>query len=179
MNDDEKKDDIEIVADTEEENNLPDLQKKTKKIKEDLKRCEAEKREYLEGWQRAKADHINYRRDENKRFSDMAIFATADFIQEVLPVLDSFDLAFNHNLAPEIEKGIFLIRSQLEDVLKRKGLEQIKTKAGDEFNPEWHESIGEVESDLPEGKIAEVVQKGYSFQDKALRPTRVKIAKSK
>lgn len=175
---DEIKDEIEIVTD-EDESNLPDLQKKVKKLKEDLKKCEAEKKEYLEGWQRAKADYINYRKDEGKRFGEMAVFVNAGFIQEVLPVLDSFSLALSHGLAPEAEKGILLIRSQLEDVLKKRGLEQIKVTPGEDFNPEKHESIGEMESDFPEGKITEEIQKGYLFQGKVLRPAIVKIAKSK
>lgn len=181
-NENEKKDniekeDLEIVVD--QENELPDWQKKTAKAKEDLKKCETERKEYLEGWQRSKADFINYRKDEGKRFGEMAVFVTAGFIQEVLPVLDSFNLALSHSLAPEVEKGILLIRSQLEDVLKKRGLEQIKIEPGENFNPEKHESMGEMESDFPEGKIVEEIQKGYFFQGKVLRPARVKIAKSK
>ena len=167
---------IEIVAD-EEEGNLPDLQKKIKKLKEDLKRCEAERKEYLEGWQRAKADFINYRKDEQKRFAEMMQFATAEFILETLPVLDSFDLAISHGLPAETEKGILLISSQLEDLLKKRGLEEINTVVGEDFSPERHESTGEMESDLEEGKVAEVVQKGYLFQGRVLRPSRVKISK--
>lgn len=174
----DEKEEIEIVTE-EEEGNLPDLQKKVKKLKEDWKNCEAERKEYLEGWQRAKADYLNYRKDEGKRFQEMAIFVTAGLIQEVLPVLDSFNLALNHNLAPETEKGVLLIRSQLEDILKKRGWEQIKVEPGEDFNPELHESIGEIESDLTEGKVAEEIQKGYLFQGKVLRPARVKIFKSK
>lgn len=173
-----EKEEIEIVAD-EEENNLPDLQKKIKKLKEELKKCEAERKEYLGGWQRAKADFINYRKDEQKRFIETMQFAAAGLILEILPVLDSFNLASVRGLTSETEKGILLIRSQLEDVLKKMGLEEITIKLGEELNPEKHESVGEMESDLPEGKIAEVIQKGYLFQNRVLRPARVKIAKSK
>lgn len=172
-----EKEELEIVVD--QENELPDWQKKTATLKDDLKKCETERKEYLEGWQRAKADFINYRKDEGKRFGEMAVFVNAGFIQEVLPVLDSFNLALSHGLAPETEKGILLIRSQLEEVLKKRGLEEIKVAPGENFNPEKHESIGEIESDLPEGKIAEEIQKGYLFQGKVLRPARIRIAKEK
>ena len=171
------KDDLEIIIDQEVEQ--PDWQKKTVKTKEDLKRCETERKEYLEGWQRAKADSINYRKDEQKRFAEMIRFANMGLILETLPVLDSFDLAAAHKLPPEAEKGVFLIRSQLEDILKKQGVEQIKTEAGEDFNPEKHESIGEIESDLAEGKIVEEIQKGYLFQGKVLRPVKIKIAKNK
>lgn len=173
---DGQKDEIEIVAD-EEESNLPDLQKKIKKLKEDLKRCETERKEYLEGWQRAKADFINYRKDEQRRFAETVQFATAGLVSEILPVLDSFDLALNYNLPPETEKGVLLIRSQLADILKKRGLEEIPIKLGEELNPEKHESIGEIESNKPAGTVAEISQKGYLFRDRVLRPAKIRIAK--
>lgn len=166
---------IEILPD--EEGDPPDLQKKIKKLKKDLDECEKVRKEYLDGWQRAKADHINYRNDEGKRFEDMARFVTAGLIQEILPVLDSFDLALGHGLSPDVEKGILLIRSQFEDILKKRGLKQIEVETGEEFNPECHESIGEIESDAPPGKIAEVVQRGFIFHDRILRPARVRLAR--
>ncbi len=145
----------------------------------DLENCEKEKKEYLEGWQRAKADFINHKKDEAKRMEDLARFIISGLIQDIFPVLDSFDLALGHELPKDAEKGILLIRSQFEDVLKRRGLGQIKVDLGEDFNPEKHESIGDMASDQPEGSVAEVVQKGYVFKDRVLRPARVRLAKSK
>lgn len=169
--------DIELIAD--EDAALPDLQKKIKKLKEELKKCEMERKEYLDGWQRAKADSINYRKDESRRLEDIGRFVGASMIEEILPVLDSFDLALNHDMPSETVKGILLIRSQFEDVLKKRGLEEIETKAGDEFNTEKHESIGEVESALPHGVIAEAVQRGYLLRGRVLRPVRVRLSKGR
>lgn len=168
-------DEIEFIPD--EEGEMPDLQKKIKKLKEDLRKCGDDKKEYLDGWQRSKADFINYKNDEGKRMEDMARFVTTGLIQDILPVLDSFDLALGHNLPPELERGVLLIKSQFEDILKRRGLEPIKVDAGDKFDPEKHESIGEMESELPEGSVVEVVQKGYILRGRVLRPARVRIAK--
>lgn len=168
--------DLEVVPD-EEGGISPDAQKKFKQLKENLKRCEIDRKEYLEGWQRAKADYINYKNDEGKRFEDMGRFVTAGFVQEILPVLDSFDLALGHDLPSETEKGILLIRSQFEDVLRKRGLEQIKVEPGEKFNPEKHESVGEVASEFSEGTIAEEVQKGYALRGKVLRPARVRLSK--
>jgi len=175
------KEELEFVPD--EEGDTPELQQKIKKIKTDLKKCGAERKEYLEGWQRAKADFINYKNDEGKRLEDMARFITAGLIQEFLPVLDSFDLAL-HSLqlslsgSPQQEnKGILLVYAQLMGVLKKRGLEEIAVREGEEFNPEKHESIGETESSHPAGNIAETVQKGYTSRGRVLRPARVRIAK--
>ncbi len=182
MSDDGKKknddtDEIEFISD--EEGTPPDLQKKIKTLKEELKKSEAERKEYLEGWQRAKADFVNYRKDESKRLEDIARFVGASLIEEILPVLDSFDLALNHDMPQETVKGILLIRSQFEDILKKRGLEEIGAKAGEEFNPEKHESIGEVESELPQGVVAQAVQRGYFLRGKVLRPVRVRLSKGR
>ncbi|MDP3710559.1 MAG: nucleotide exchange factor GrpE [bacterium] len=144
-----------------------------------LEKCEKEKKDYLDGWQRAKADFLNYKKDEGRRLEDMAKFVISGLIQDILPIMDSFDLALGHDLSKESERGVLLIRSQFEDVLKKRGLEQIKTESGDNFNPEVHESIGEVESEHTEGTVAEVVQKGYRFRERVIRPARVRLAKNK
>lgn len=172
---DDKEEKTEIVPD--EEFAAADASEKVKKLKEELKKCDAEKKEYLDGWQRAKADYINYRKDEGKRFEDMARFVTAGLVDDMLPILDSFDLALAHGLPHEAEKGILLIRAQFEDVLKKRGITEIKVGDGEGFNPEKHESLGEVESEHTAGTVAEVVQKGYMFGERVLRPARVRIAK--
>lgn len=173
----EIKDEMEVVPD--EEGNLSDLQKRLKNTREELKKCEVGRKEYLEGWQRTKADHINYKNDEGKRIEDMARFLTAGLIQEILPVLDSFDLALGHSLSPEMERGILLIRSQFEDILRKRGLKTISVNAGEVFDPERHESIGEVEFDGQEGLIAQEVQRGYMLGNRVLRPARVRLSKSR
>ncbi|KKW18491.1 MAG: Protein GrpE [Parcubacteria group bacterium GW2011_GWB1_50_9] len=129
--------DIEFVPD--EEGIPQELAGKIKKLREGLKSCEAERKEYLEGWQRAKADFINFKKDEGKRFEDMARFVTASIVEEFLPVLDSFDLALAHGVPESVEKGIMLIRSQFEDVLRKRGIEEITVGAGDPFDPAKHE----------------------------------------
>ena len=140
--------------------------------------CEKEKKEYLEGWQRSRADFINYKKEEGRRMEDMARFVITGAVSDILPVLDSFDLAFQ-NLDKSQEQGVLMIKIQLLDILRRRGLEIIQLKPGEDFNPEKHESIGEVESDHRAGTVVEEVQKGYLLRDKVLRPVRVRLAKNK
>lgn len=148
---------------------------------QELNECKVQAQEYLNGWQRTKADFINYKNDEGRRLEDMARFMTKSLVMDVLPVLDSFDLAcqqMESKQGSEQEiKGILLIRSQLLDVLKKRGVEVIPLHPGDTFNPELHEALGEVQSDLPEGVVAEEFQKGYVLQGKVIRPARVRLAK--
>ncbi|RJQ37827.1 nucleotide exchange factor GrpE [Candidatus Parcubacteria bacterium] len=166
---------LEMVAD--EEAAAADPKAKLAKLRDALKQAEAEKREYLDGWQRARADLANYKKDEARRQEEFARFALGDVIADVVQVLDSFDLALRHDMPPDVEKGIVLIRSQLEDALRRRGLEVIHAK-GTMFDPAIHESVGEIESDAPEGTVVEELQKGYRLAGKVIRPARVKIARS-
>ncbi|MEK9148205.1 MAG: nucleotide exchange factor GrpE [Patescibacteria group bacterium] len=151
---------------------------KLRKLRETLERCEAERKEYLDGWQRAKAELINYKKGEAKRFEEFMKFAAEGVIAEAVQVLDSFDLALQHEMPKDVERGIVLIRSQLEDILRRRGLEILQAQ-GQKFDPALHESMGEVASELEEGMVAEELQRGYLLNGKVLRPARVKIAKAR
>jgi len=179
--------DIELFEDNlpgQEEVDLPDEEHGVKKILEKLRVCEEEKKGYLDGWQRAQADAVNYKKDEGKRLEDLGRFITQGMLQDLLPILDSFDLALrslqqsaSSNPSSQLEQGVLMIRSQLMDVFKKRGVAHIEVMPGDEFNPEKHESIGEVESDKPMGMVAEEVQKGYTLAGRVIRPARVRLAK--
>jgi len=147
-------------------------------IGEDISKCLKEKDEYLDGWKRAKAELINYKKDEAKRFEMIMKFGTETLIREIIKVLDSFDLALN-SLEKEgkAEKGIYLIRVQLDDILKQNGLERVIINIGQQYDSSVAEAIASVESDKPEGAIVEEVEKGYLLHGKLIRPARVKVAK--
>jgi molecular chaperone GrpE len=155
-----------------------------------LSRCAAERDEYLNGWKRAKADLINYQRDEGKRSEELAKWSVMSLVRDLIPVLDSFDLALA-SLAKKPKgggergaveagtvSGIERIRSQLEEVLKRRGLERIVVAPGHAFDPSVHEAIGEVASESPPGTVAEEIERGYELHGKVVRPVRVMLAKS-
>lgn len=165
----------------EDEVKTPDDQ--LKKLKKKLKQCKKEKEEYLDGWQRAKADFINARKEEEKRKQELTKYFNLIIISDILPVLDSFDLAFRFggkstgkNTEDKTNAGFALIESQLRNVLKHHGLEVIKC-TGEQFNPELHESVGEIESNHESGTIVEEVTKGYTLHGKVIRASKVKTAK--
>jgi len=162
-------DDIKI----ENEEGADNKERKLKKLKEQLKKYKKEKEEYLDGWQRTKADFINARKDEEKRQEKLIKLSNQFLLTDILPVLDSFELAFKDTGK---NKGFYLIKSQLESVLKKYGLEAIKAE-GEKFDTRLHESVAEVESDKESGTIVEEMQKGYLLHGDVLRAARVKIAK--
>lgn len=139
---------------------------------EELKKCQTEREEYLNGWKRAKADFINYQKDEAKHLEEIARFGQWDLVREIITVLDSFDLATKHNAS-----DTQAIRLQLENILKKRGLEMMTAAVGQPFDPALHEAVGDVESDEPAGTIVEEVERGYILNGRVIRPARVKIAK--
>ncbi len=138
-----------------------------------------ERDEYLEGWKRAKADFVNYKRDEDKRFEAIVKFGQEGLMRDLLTALDSFDLALAAFAeVPDLKgKGLQLIRSQLENILKKYGLEPLKIVLGDKFNPGIHDAIVAEDSDKESGTIIEEVEKGYMLNGRLLRAAKVKVAK--
>jgi len=134
--------------------------------------------EYLDGWKRSKADFINYRKDEAKRLDLILKFSNETMIKDLINVLDSFDLAIQSlGGDSKVEKGVYLIRAQLEDILKKYGLERIMVSVGQKFDPALHEAIAVAESDKPSGTIIDEVERGYTLSGKLIRAARVKVAK--
>lgn len=168
---------------------------KDKKIEEETKEIEdgkisemevrtqaAEKaaEENLAGWQRAKADFVNYKKDQEKMFSDFRRYANEDMITALLPTVDSFALATKH-LPEELKdsdwaKGIICIKGMFENFLKEAGVSEIKT-LGEKFDPNIFEAVGEEESESESGTVIEEVQRGYKMGDKVIRAAKVKVAK--
>lgn len=157
-----------------------------KALKQELEQCEKVKNEYLAGWQRERADLLNYKKQEAERISSAIKYANQGLVPELLALLDSFDAA-EHNLSSNLKKdsyikGILQIKIQLQDFLKDQGLEQIKC-LGEKFNPEFHEAIepsftkASEDKQIEPGTIIEEVQKGYKLHDKIIRPAKVKISK--
>ena len=165
-----KKSDDKIEYVNEEDSGAVD--KKIKKIKKALKQCQREKEEYLDGWQRAKADLINYKKEQEQKNSEYYKFANQGLITEILMVLDSFEEALKHDGKEAIKQ----LYNQLKNILKGQGLEEIKA-IGQPFNPELHESVEEVKSKEKSGIIIEEIQKGYKLNNKVIHPSRVKISK--
>lgn len=153
-------------------------EEKGPELAQKLATAEQKRDEYLAGWQRAKADLVNYKRDEMKRLEEMARYGSEDIMHELIGVLDSFTLGLAAlEKAGPVEKGIYLIKAQIEEILRQRGLQKISVKPGDPFDPAIAEAVGEAAAAYPPGTIAEEIAPGYRLYDKILRPARVKISK--
>lgn len=156
-----------------------------KKLREKIKKLEAEKKEYLDLSQRTRADYMNFKKEvEEGRVADRK-FATRRFIMDLLPVLDAYDMAQGNKDAWEaVDKnwrvGIEYIFNQLHGVLEKEGVVPFGN-IGDEFDPALHESMEHVpvEDEEENDKVVQVLQKGYKMGDIVLRPARVKTGEHK
>jgi molecular chaperone GrpE len=149
-------------------------------LKEQIEEMTAQRDEYLAGWQRAKADFINYKKEELQRIQETARYGSEDLIKDLIYVMDNFDLALRTlEKAGPVEKGIYLIRTQIEDILKKRGLVRIDLKPGDIFDPAVAEALSEVDAEQPPGTIVQEIESGYRLHEKVLRPARVIISKDK
>ena len=153
-----------------------------KEVKLHLEKALKEKDEYLDGWKRAKAELINYKKEELQRLIEAVKFSNLEFMKDVVPVLDSFNLALfslENSGDQKVLTGVKLIKLQLDELLKKYGLTRIEMAAGDKFDSAQAEAIGELESKLSEGSIAEIVENGYVYQGRVVKPARVKLAKAR
>ncbi len=149
-------------------------------IEEQLAAAEKERDEYRAGWQRAKADFINYKKEEAKNLEDVARYGSIDLVKDLISVLDNFDLALRtFEKEGPVEKGLYLIRTQIEDILKKRGMEKMSVKPGDPFDPAIAEALSEVESEHPPGTIVTEIEPGYRLHEKILRPVRVIVSKER
>ncbi|HEX9608893.1 MAG TPA: nucleotide exchange factor GrpE [Candidatus Paceibacterota bacterium] len=153
-----------------------------KKLKKELVMCSKERKEYLEGWQRARAESINSKKVVESERERQVLFAAEELIADTIPVLDSFDMAFGNSTAWERvdenwRRGVEHIHTQLLRVLGEHGVTIIDPKGG-QFDPSEHESVGEVKAswEYPPHSIVHVRQKGYRLQTKVLRPAKVEVA---
>ncbi len=175
---------IDISADVEfvEEDGEGNTKSKEAKLKEKLAKALEEKQEYLNNWQRERADFLNYKKDETARLLRNRELATERFIEELLPVLDAYDMAFaNKDAWEKVEKnwrvGVEYIHQQLLKVLAENGVTPIDAKEGDAFDHNLHESIESVETDdqSKDHTLAQIIQSGYKIGERILRPVRVKV----
>jgi len=152
--------------------------KDEKELADDLQKCKKESQEYLNGWKRAKADFINYKKDEAKRMEELLGITKLLSLKDFIPILDNLDKAIDSFKSEgKTEKGIDMIRSQLMTVFKKHGLEEIEVEAGYEFDPNFHEGVEEVDSKIAPGRIVEELEKGYLLDGQVVRPTKVKLSK--
>ena len=150
-------------------------------LKERLGQKETEATQYLDMAKRAQAEMDNYRKRMLREQELIVQYATQTVMRELLPLIDNIERALNAAEAgassASLTEGFELIYSQLNELLAKECVEVIDP-LGQEFDPERHEAVMQVESEEhAENMVAEVLQKGYELKGRLLRPAMVKVAK--
>jgi len=173
-------DDVVFVPSDEDGSELS-VKDVTKKLRDEIKILQKEKEEYLTGWQRAKADYINLQKDLEAVRLNVAILTKEKMTEKLLPVLDSFEMAFDNKehwekIDKDWQDGITSIYQQFISGLANSGIEKID-QAEILFDPNFHQSISVVET-IDESKnhmVEKILQTGYKIGERVIRPAKVII----
>lgn len=155
--------------------------KHCEELKKKIEDLEKRNEEYLNGWKRAKADYINYKKEVEEDKREVVGFAFASVVMKFLPVYDNLETAFKH-VPDELKnaewtRGIENIRKQFESIFKELNIEKMKT-IGEKFNPEFHDAAAEEQKEgVESGVVFEEVKAGYTMHGRTLVPARVKVGK--
>ena len=149
-------------------------------LRQELEEARAKEAEYLDGWQRARAELANARKRFQREQERAYASAKADLLVRLLPIVDDFERAFealpdNPSSATWVD-GVRLIEQKLQGLLKQEGVAPIEA-AGKEFDPFLHQALThEPSEEVPEGQVIAEVQTGYQVGDRVLRPSVVRVS---
>jgi molecular chaperone GrpE len=160
-----------------EETNEEDIENLKKRLKDADEKAER----YLNQLKYAKADLENLQKNTQRRIEQIIERANGRLLGELLPITDELDLAIqniNSTKNPELYNGLQMVKKKLNRLLELEGVKPIETE-GKGFDPHLHEALLVVETtDYPNGSIVEEIRKGYTYNNRVLRASIVKIAKN-
>ena len=146
-----------------------------------LSQVQSERDEYLDTLRRVQAEFENYRKRVIKEQTALVDRATEGLVEQLLPVLDSFELALKNFDAAgsedteSVRKGVELVYAELLGVLEKAGLSRVEAE-GKPFDPNVHEAVMQEEGD-GEPVVTDVLRTGYTLKGRVLRPAMVKVSR--
>ncbi len=157
------------------------LETESDSLQAELDAIKLKSNENFEGWQRERADFLNYKKRVEREQASLKNFIVADIVKKYLAVLDDMELAFKNRPTSEDcqgwVEGIALIHQKLNSILENEGVEKIPAE-GLEFDPNIHEAVTQIDSPNHEsGMVVEVMRVGYKIGDRVIRPALVIIAR--
>jgi len=154
---------------TEVEAELADAESEIEELEEEV--------EELEGkLKRKQADFQNFKKRQEKKLADQTARATEGLVEKLLPVRDNLARALEQDADADIRDGVESTLRELDGVLEDEGVERITPEEGQEPDPERHEVLMRVESDQPDGTIAELYRPGYEMGERVIRTAQVTVS---
>lgn len=157
-----------------------DLSVEIEQLRQKLSEAEARSAENLDGWQRALADFVNYKKRVERDNEMLRLTMKGDIIKKFLPVLDDLERALQNRPtegnAAAWADGVELIVRKMQSVLEAEGVKKIEAE-GMPFDPNYHEAISHEPADgVESGHVIAVVQNGYVLGERVIRPALVRVA---
>lgn len=150
-------------------------------LKAELDKANSELSRIKEAYIRASADFENIKKRFEREKQDAIIFGNEKLLKDLLPIIDTFEIAIKFEADDDFTKGI---KEGMENTLSlflktlsKHGIEEINAEIGDEYNYQIHEAVSTMESELEPNKIVQVYQKGYSLNGRVIRACKVIVSK--
>ena len=158
-------------------------EKKIKELEEKLEKAQADLEHWKNEYYRAYADTKNLRNALEKEHNDIIKYRAIGFIEELLPVLDSFHMALSNEPNSEELKnyliGFQFVYRNLVSVLENEGVSEIAPKIGDKFSDKNMNAVDVTEQEGEENLVTKVYAKGYELHGRLIRPAMVSVSKNK
>lgn len=175
---DEELTDLDYESEAEGSGELTRAAERVKKLKAELEECKKERQEYLDGWQRLRADIANQKKSDGDVFVRAQSAARDRVLEDLLPVLDAFDMATKGDgweaVPSSWRSGIEYVHAQLLSVLEQNDIQSFG-EMGEQFDATLHEAASEEKGDAP-GTILRVIRRGYRANGRIIRPAQVVVA---
>ncbi len=149
-----------------------------KSLREKLLQCQKERDEHLIGWQRARADQVNYKRTAQEDADRRVKLAITPLVRDLSSILDSFDSAIKIDVSAgegnAVRDGVIQVQGQFLKILAQYGVSLIDP-IGEPFDPHRHEAVGTTPTSTPSEDhiVASVMQKGLELEHTLIRPAKV------
>lgn len=170
----ELREEDEIKIEAEDPEATEGFESKAAKMRVELSTCRAEKQEYMDGWQRAKADYVNLLKRIETDVKASELKGKVGAVETLLPAFDALERSKDHG---EIPEGFLAIAKQIESAFATLGLEEVGV-IGEHFNPALHEALGQdlAESLETDDTVTAILEKGWKIGDTVIRPAKVRVA---
>ena len=166
----------EKVQDTQE--TVEQVDEKVSELEQNIQKKDEEIASLNDKYMRLVAEYDNYKKRTVKEKEALYTSSVCDIVKELLPVMDNLERAMNSFEDKESEhyKGFEMVLRQTNEIFTKIGVEEIKAE-GETFNPDLHNAVMHIDDEnFGENVVAEQFQKGYTYKDKVIRYSMVKVA---
>jgi molecular chaperone GrpE len=156
-----------------------ELEERIDELEKELQTASEQTAKYINQLKYTKADLENLQKQNQKRLIEVIERANGELLERLLPLADELEILYSKDAEKQkLVEGVKMVHGKLMKLLESEGVASIES-VGEKFDPFKHEAIMEVETlDVPDGCVAEEVRRGYTFKDKVLRASVVKVARA-